>query len=273
MPNFNDFGDYRRAIKPIATSSKHYTVLALGDSWFKYPNKYSLYENSNIIDHLENEDRLLIDNESKNGAELLQLLSGDNKITTLSKVYTQAQDNNPLDIILLSGGGNDIVGEFDLNWILKPQATGDEKSPADYIRQDHLSAKVAQLQSALTEFSLRVASLSPYTHIITHNYDIPFPSDKSTIIYGIHPFSKSWIKPYMDAANIPSQDQRPVIEYLLKQLGSAQTAAAAISPNLKPLDNHGVLNNNPGLWRDEIHPTPQGFKIIADKFKKAIFSL
>ena len=75
-------------------------ILSEGDSWFDYP----LHKNT--VDYIERMGSFSMLRVENNGDELLAILSGKqkNKIRKLLRQY-------PFELILFSGGGNDIVGE------------------------------------------------------------------------------------------------------------------------------------------------------------------
>jgi hypothetical protein len=60
-------------------------ILAVGDSWFAYPRKFFLF-----------------------GDEIVDMASGNQKFSLL-----KALNHIPFNILLLSWGGNNIVGRYD----------------------------------------------------------------------------------------------------------------------------------------------------------------
>jgi hypothetical protein len=252
-------------------------VVAEGDSWFDYPRKYLVAgKPANIIDHVQrwgfrhiNLLRL-----ASNADEATEMLSGGQRhgLTQLLHECSTRSTLRPVDILLFSGGGNDVVGAWDIPRFLKTYRAG--YSAADCLHSNRLKKKVKQIELAYTELVDICKEYSPSTVIITHTYDRIYPSDEGVEILGID-LTNSWIKPYMDEKNIPTSLQRKVSSLLLEHLRDMLTGLAnqpAIQGKLLVVDTMGTLTSK-NQWLNEIHPTSGGFKKIAKKVYARMRSL
>lgn len=244
-------------------------IVAEGDSWFDYPRKYFIAgKPANIIDWVQrwglghiNLLRL-----ASNADEATEMLSGGqrHKLTKILHECSTRSTLRPVDILLFSGGGNDVVGAWDIPRFLKAYRAG--YSAADCLHLNRLRKKVKQIELAYTELVDICKVYSPSTVIITHTYDRIYPSDQGAEILGIN-LTNSWVKPYMDEKNIPTRLQRKVSSLLLEQLQDMLTGLEnqpAIQGKLLVVDTMGTLTSK-NQWLNEIHPTSDGFKKVAKK--------
>jgi len=246
-------------------------IIAEGDSWFGYPPPWLLVgEASNLLDWIAKSDRPRFNmlRLEKNGDEAIDMLSGaqKHKINRLLEKYADT-----IDVFLFSGGGNDIVGEYDMPFLLHDYKDG--MTAADCIREERFARKLTSIQNAYLDLiDIRNEHRARCT-IITHTYDIPIPSnDKARFLGGlIH--VKPWIKPYMDAKKIPPTLQRPIAEILLQRFRDTLLEIQNL-PTVERfvvVDTQGTLDpHNKKLWVNEIHPSSDGFGIVAAKLLKAI---
>ena len=92
-------------------------ILAEGDSWLAYPQILGV---KNIVWHLAN-------NNDYEDALLLSLAySGDTAVNMLAnrEKLLEAISTYEFDYLLFSGGGNDIVGKWDFDFMLKDYKAG-----------------------------------------------------------------------------------------------------------------------------------------------------
>lgn len=234
-------------------------ILAEGDSWFAYPRKYLIAgEDANIIDHLADMDNLLILNTSANGDEILEIISGDQKFSLLKRLtYLE------FDLVLLSGGGNDIVGRYDFGFLLH-EKTG-EMEWRECINTTRLFIKIRQVELAYRELIERIVDIRPGMRVVLHTYDFPPPSRKGYELFDLIPIGKSWMYPYfMEKGITDPADQRKIIRNILLRLKSTLYKIEKDYPeNVTVVNTQGLLEDR--HWLNEIHPTAQGFGIIAQK--------
>lgn len=233
-------------------------ILAEGDSWFKYPKKHIFSKPSNIIKHLSKKPDLLIFDTARNGDEISDMMSGKQKFDLLRRVK-----NLDIDQVLISGGGNDIVGRWDFGFLLNNKKDGMNWEAC--INKNRLGIKLNIIGSVYAELIERILDIKKDLKIITHTYDLAPPSNIGFELFDIFPFGDSWMLPHLKEKGITSPiQQKKIISYIL---GSFQETLIDIegkySSNFTVVKTQGTLNSNE--WRNEIHPTPDGFKKIANK--------
>lgn len=247
-------------------------IVSEGDSWFDYPKKMFSGKPANIIDHIQKKVKgkaLLLRRES-NGDEITQMLSGKQRHEMTKLLERQQHSGKPVHALMFSGGGNDIVGKYDMERFLLPYAAG--TTPADCINRDAFDVKIDQIRLAYLElFDIR-NQYSPDTKIFTHTYDLPYITGKGARYFGIK-VSGPWISPAMKKRNLPLE---PSTEHQFRR-DVINTMFERISTTLQDLVAHPFANGKffvtPTLgtltsksqWRNEIHPTSKGFGLIADK--------
>ncbi len=249
-------------------------IYAEGDSWFGYPKKNLIIgDPSNILAWICNDmrgDINMLRHES-NGDEIMEMVYGDQKLKTFEVLE---RSGNNIDYILLSGGGNDIVGEYDMNFILKPGQYIDGASAESLIDKVRFERKLESVRNAYIDFMDIRNDFAPEANIITHMYDIPTASSE-----GVHLFggivgdwyeTKSWMSPYLSDRGIPFDKQNEIILYLLSSFGKTIKNIESLpqaNGKFHVLGTQGTLEaGNEDDWRDEIHPSPAGFRKIASLF-------
>lgn len=258
MPATSDSRAYKELLE------KHYTpgklrLLAEGDSWLNYPRRYIVFgKDANIVDHLADRSKLIIYNTSSNGDEAVEMLSGDAKLSLLKRL-----SHNEFDVLLFSGGGNDIVGRYDFGFFITEMKPG--MSWRDCILDHRVEMKLDQIESTyrvLCELTHEY-SKNPNIKIVTHTYDLVQPNPTGFELFDIIPVGKSWVYPYLDDKKITNQqDQSMIINELLSRFKLRLERVASDYDFLTVVNTQGLLNRD--QWRNEIHPTSEGFGIIAD---------
>ncbi|NQZ07153.1 MAG: SGNH/GDSL hydrolase family protein [Algicola sp.] len=252
--------------KMLTYFDKRPVIIAEGDSWFAYPPKNFIGKApANIMDHIKKRTR--------KKANMLRLeVSGDEAVDMLQggqkrkMVNLMKEFGGRVDVLLFSGGGNDIVGKGDMEDLLNTYQAG--FTVEQCIHQQNLEKKVAEIKNAyMTLLDIR-NQYSPDTVIITHCYDYPFPSDTAgRFLLGLIR-TGPWMKPFMDAKKIKDKDlQRGISIYLIdamyKVLQDIEVDAAA-NGKFKVVKTIGTLPNESD-WQNEIHPTRRGFGLVAEK--------
>lgn len=238
-------------------------ILAEGDSWFSYPPDYLVAgEPSNIILWLRRKDAYNLKNMSSTGDEAVAMLASKAKIGLITELRDQHYD-----ALLFSGGGNDIVGEYDMPFFLRIKRAG--MTWKDCIREDRFARRLNQIENAyrdLIELTIDYAR-NRQIPIITHTYDRVVPSPRGAeFIEGLLTVGRSWIYPYMLAADITdSSDQIRIIDYMLSAFQDRLLALQQVYPRrFFVVKTQGTLR--PGYdWLNEIHPSPKGFRKLAEK--------
>ena len=257
MPYTSDSHEYGQLVKAKPKATK---ILAEGDSWFAYPRRYFAFGSaSNIVNQLGKKKSYVIYSCASNGDEAVTMMSGDQKHSLMKRIAA-----NPYDIMLFSGGGNDIVGRYDLDFFVKEMKPG--MSALDCVDGLRVSRKLSQIQAAYEELIERTMefALNKDMKIITHTYDIAIPSDKGYLLFDIFPIGESWMYPLLMKRKITDPaDQQAIVREILTRFKKMLLEVQGTYPErIRVVDTQGSLM--PNHWRNEIHPTPQGFKIVSD---------
>lgn len=235
-------------------------ILAEGDSWFSYPRRFFVFgKPSNIIDHLEDKDDLLIYSTASPGDELMSMVSGEQKFSMIKRLA-----HNDFDFLLFSGGGNDIVGRYDFDFFIKKNSKA--KSWEDYLIKKRLEIKLLQIK---TTYELLCELVKQYSKnksikIITHTYDFAIPMKTGYLLFDLIPVGESWLYPFfMDKGIKNKKIQNQIVKYLLTQFKLCLEKVQSKHKILKVVNTQGLLKKDD--WRNEIHPNPEGFGKIAKK--------
>ncbi|WP_026971588.1 SGNH/GDSL hydrolase family protein [Aliagarivorans marinus] len=243
-------------------------ILAEGDSWFAYPGLWGgVGTRSNVINVLAENDDFLLFNTSSNGDEAVAMVSGEAKLSLMKRLSRQH-----FDVLLFSGGGNDIVGKFDFDFILKERSSGENWQ--DCLEHHRIELKLTQIELAYELLALMVAQYSrnPETQIVTHTYDICPPSPVGFKLFRAVEVMESWVWPHMKAKGFDDEDeQKAVITHLLTEFKKRVQHVASRHDNLTVVDTHGTVADDE--WLNEIHPNPAGFRKVARKIEAAIRAL
>jgi hypothetical protein len=203
-----------------------------GDSWFQYP-----FLLDDVIDHLF--DPWAIYSCSAAG-DLLKDIARQDEI--VSAVLSEKPD-----ILLLSAGGNDVLGGGALQTHLLPFKAG--RAPADYVKPsfDDLLASSMALYGDIIEKALSAGA----KRVVCHGYDYAIPK------------KGRWLGRPMAALGIVDNDlQRRIVAELIDRFRAGLVKMAGTFPrHVIAVDTR---NSVPvGQWHDELHPTSAGFAFPA----------
>ena len=237
-------------------------LVAEGDSWFAYPRKWLFAgKPNNIINYLKNLERFNLLHLASNGDEAVNMLAGESKVKLLKSIH-----RHPVDFLLFSGGGNDIVGRWDFDYFLKRNVQSDDF--ADYLYKGRLNRRIRQVAHAyedLIEYCNEY-SLNKDIRIITHTYDYLIPNPRGAEFFGgLFKVNRgqSWIYPHLIDKAVPVQHHAPLVRYLIDRLADSLMKLEARYPDrLVVADTRGTIDPDNG-WLNEIHPKPGGFKRLA----------
>ena len=220
---------------------------------------------SNVVDWLKADykDEFLIDDLSSNGDEAVAMISGDSKLDMLRHL-----NEDRFDILLFSGGGNDIVGRYDFDYFLLPKTPGNTWQ--DCINRNRFERRLEQIKLAyadLVELTVQY-SANPDIRIVTHTYDLANPSEKGALFWGgllQIDEGRSWMYPYlMDKGITDPQDQKNIVHSMLTEFKVALQQVAEVTRDvLLVIDTHHTVEEHE--WINEIHPDSQGFRKVAQK--------
>ncbi|MDJ0811193.1 MAG: SGNH/GDSL hydrolase family protein [Desulfobacterales bacterium] len=248
-------------------------IVAEGDSWFAYPKKWLIAgKPANLIDHLSKETHLKANFYcmASNGDEAVDMVSGRQKhdLVRVLRWHEQGKNRKPVDLLLFSGGGNDLVGENDFERFLKRYQTS-FTTGRQCVNLQRLNRKIRQIGLAYQELLDIRDHYSPNTLVMTHTYDYPYPSNTGAEFLGGLIKTKAWMKRFMEDDNIPDHLQADVIKVFMDAMGDELKRVEAARQDIIVVDSRGTLTGKKE-WLNEIHPTSNGFKAIAKKMFRTI---
>ncbi len=253
-----DFEDMRRWFP------ERLNLVAEGDSWFAYPPNWLIGKPPNLVSHLSGWTKRKVNfySMASNGDEAVDMVSGPekHKLVDILRWHTKARNRKPVDLLLFSGGGNDVVGENDFERFIQPASPG--SSARDYVRIGRLNRKVKQIGLAYQELADIRDHYSPSTVIVTHTYDYPFASNQGANLLGGLIKTKAWMKRFMDAIDVPHKLQTQVIRIVMDAMAEEMLKIQNSRQKFVVADTRGTLLNKKD-WLNEIHPTKAGFEAIA----------
>ncbi|MET3654350.1 hypothetical protein [Dyella japonica] len=257
--NFDQLSQYQKAVDDNPDVPR---ALCFGDSWFQYvPHPTDL--NKQLARIFKN---TLFLNEGVAGRDSAMWKIGLPRIKREIASYS-------FKAILLSNGGNDIVGNEMREFVKeadRPQSPGSfdwgviPPQVMDHIR---LSTFQCAIQYAIEDLAEVVQLRDLYSRdsiIFVHTYAYIWPSGDA---FKLGPFKLGpWVKPYLDAVGVTDiKDQRVITCWLIDQFYRRLQILASQHPNVRVIDSRDALPDR-RQWENEIHPTNTGFQRIAKDY-------
>ena len=169
------------------------------------------------------------------------------------------------DVLLFSGGGNDIVSNPMALWV-RDFAAG--KLPEALIHRPRYDAALAIVRAGYEDLIAMRDALSPQTQLVFHAYDFTISDGRG--ICHLDP----WLKPTFDLRGFPSQQAGfKVVKLMLSDLAKMLSVLEAKSPKVAFINGQGTLAPDPGNWHNEPHPSRQGFALFAVLFHERLKQL
>jgi hypothetical protein len=230
-------------------------ILSEGDSWFSFPI------HANTVDHLDEmaKRKISLLRLEESGDKALRIIGGPQKAKLAGYLKRY-----PVNALLFSGGGNDVVGS-DLLSLLTQRQPG--MSWRDCINETTASARFDRLRSAYVDLVHLRNENRPDCKIYIHGYDWAIPSGRGAVMWRIK--VGPWMKPFLLQKGITDPaDQRAIIRELLRRFNEMLDGIAADNPDVVRVETLGTLAESD--WNDELHPTRKGFQKIAEKFREKL---
>jgi hypothetical protein len=236
-------------------------VLAEGDSWFDYPVPFF---GGGIIPRLESRLGVPILNLAKAGDEVRYMLGVEERELIAQHLTAGCPAGGSWDVVLFSGGGNDIVDNPMALWI----RDWDPARPVvDHINQPRFDAALALVRAGYEDLIALRDALSPETQLVFQAYDLAIPDGRGICHLG------PWLKPTFDLRGFPTQAAAfDVVKEMLRQFASLLTALSA-APRVTFINGQGTLPQQKSSWHNELHPSRSGFDRFADLFHATLRTL
>lgn len=246
-----------------APAAQPLQVFAEGDSWFDYPVPFF---GGGIIPRLEKRLGVPILNLAKAGDEVRYMLGVKEREILAQQLTAGCPAGGPWDVLLFSGGGNDIVDNPMALWVRDYVAN---VPPATLINQPRFTIALGLVQAAYEDLITLRDNLSPNTQLVFHAYDFAIPDGRGVCFLG------PWLKPTFDLRKFPvaSTARFEVVKAMLQQF-AAMLQKLAANKGVTFINGQGTLKPVPASWDNELHPSKDGFEKFAALFYtklKALF--
>jgi hypothetical protein len=177
--------------------------------------------------------------------------------------------NYRFDAILLSHGGNDIVGP-EMQQILRkaggaqPDAPWPDADLPDVVRA-HVKLKAFSdaMDATFGDIGEVVAhrdAHAPHSVVVAHTYDYAVPNG-TPFKLGPLRLGGPWMLPSLAKAEVPVGERDALVRWLVDRFSERLHAFAQAHAPFRVIDSRGTLVASD--WENEIHPRPDGFALIA----------
>ncbi|MBO0937203.1 DUF2236 domain-containing protein [Fibrella sp. HMF5335] len=228
-------------------------IVAEGDSWFQYP-----FLLRDILDYLGGVYNVY--SVAAAGATLEDYLKDSTFLESIDQVKPA--------YFLLSGGGNDLLGEA-FAGLIRTTPDADQTGAIRYFTD----AFATTLTTVCERYRriLRLVNLGhPNVKIIVHGYDYVIPRGTDASLPG----TSSWMGDVLNDRGVMTEaDRESIARFIIDSFNDALKKVAAEYPNVTYLDLRGTVQRTARLadyWYDEIHPNDKGFLSLSTKFIEVI---
>jgi lysophospholipase L1-like esterase len=250
-------------------------VVAEGDSWFDYPF-------FDLLEELEDSFDWSVEAVAHRGDRIEGMAYDPTQLEGLWRLLRKlAADQRVPKAILLSGGGNDIAGE-EFSVLLNHKRSNLPILNELILKglfEERLRAAIITLTKAVTD--LTVAAFRKKIPIVIHGYDYPVPDGRG-YVGGWWVLPGPWLEPGFRLKGYQDMAERIRVMKTLIDRYNQTLASVAGGPGLEHLrlvDLRGLLSNATAKsaykkwWNDELHPTEEGFRVLAGKFNQHLSAL
>jgi lysophospholipase L1-like esterase len=258
-------------------------LVAEGDSWFDYPR-------NDVLRLLEDNHGYDVRSLAHRGDRIEEMAYSSGQLEELTRLLGKLHNKGERPkAILFSGGGNDVAGkEFGvlLNHARSPEPGLNENILEGVI--DH-RARLAYVHmiGAVTEVCTSVTEAP--VPIIVHGYDYPVPDGRG-FAGGWWLLPGPWLDPGFREKCYNYEDMLYRIELarqLIDRFNEMLRAVAELEafPHVHYVNLRRTLSRQvddpdwwtgelyKAMWENELHPTPEGFDLVAERFAAVLREL
>ncbi|MCW8932597.1 MAG: trypsin-like peptidase domain-containing protein [Gammaproteobacteria bacterium] len=220
-------------------------VVAEGDSWFQYP--FILKDTIDQLIDLDNFQYAIYG--LSEAGDLLSNIVREDEIT-------EAIENEDPHVFLISGGGNDMVGNERIATMVHPYSANRK---AENYPNEKFSVFLNELERLYRRLFDRVLSNKPHLKIICHGYDNAIPQNGT------------WLgKPLAKRKIIDPTLQYEIIKVMIGRFNELLKSIIKDYPGSVYHVDCRELIGTKSNWHDELHPKDKGYFKVAKLFDKTI---
>ncbi len=227
------------------------TILAIGDSWFWYPENNLATPLHTILNRRHTHVMLV---RGHNGAEAVEYQSGPIRAQIEKDLDRAKGYGKTLKAVFLSGGGNDLAGSDDLPQVLLADCRN-SSSPDACLRSGQPEQLFTRVRDALLSVVELVEKKIPGTPVFIHGYDYACPNGEGFLGLG------QWLQFPMDQCQVTRNLQQGLVNVLIDRFRLALEEVRARAPSVRLVDGRRTLQAED--WANELHPTIPGFNRLA----------
>ncbi|NOX40000.1 MAG: SGNH/GDSL hydrolase family protein [Alphaproteobacteria bacterium] len=218
-------------------------VITQGDSWFAFPFVKPVDVSENLANLMP------VFSLGCPGDDVADM-SGDHKLADLIAALSETQ----ADIVALSGGGNELIGD-DFPSVLKTPLKA--RLAVEYVDADRLQRKATKVIRGFEKILLALVAVKPDVQICAHSYDYPFARRAEGTFLG----------PVLDDLGVPDEYWNGICAHIIDQFDAALVLLSNRYPkNFFRVDLRRISGNDIANWSDEIHLNSETAKLAANEF-------
>jgi hypothetical protein len=234
------------------------SLIFLGDSWGDYPG-------CDLVQVLEQEG-YRVDSLARRGSTLEDLVFDESNDAHFGRIFARCWgEGRQPKAVIVSAGGNDLTGAT-LAAMLYHRRSGlgpISRMAAQGVLTDRLHAYYRTLCYAITAHCR--FHWQTYIPILVHGYGYAVPDGRG-YLGGGWVLPGPWLKPAFDQKGwLNVGDNAVVVSSLVDQINSTIATLPATEGlgHVRHVDLRSVLvaPDYRQLWADELHPTPEGFRL------------
>ncbi len=238
-------------------------IIAEGDSWFDYPLEGKPFRSGDVIQRLRDLIPYPILNLALRGDESRYMLGVEERPLLRRLLEDPGRDFN---VILFSGGGNDIVGNAFRLWLRdRDTAGGDPFRALNDAAFGSILNVVRVAYEDLLDLRDGVAARTANRTItvFVHEYDWAIPDGRGVCGFG------PWLRnSLIDRGWSDPDEARAVVKEALTRFAILLQDISRQYNDVIVVRTQGTLGDNE--WHNELHPNRRGFPKIAARFRDAL---
>ena len=257
-----------RLLKAVGGLSSAGLLIAEGDSWFALPGR-------NLLKSLRDDFAYSVCHVAGSGDRLEEMAYEPGQLTEFTSVIEEAIRLGRMpQAILLSGGGNDMVGER-LDGLLHHARSADRGLNHEAV-ETHMKRMRAALIVIIEAISkVCQARLACKVPVLVHGYEYPIPDGRS-MCWLVGP----WLLPAFKRRGYHDADERQVLARELTDRFNemlADIVGVSCFEHVRFVDLRGSFpipsEPHTDWWGDELHPNQKGYRRLAERLDEEIQAL